>query len=118
MLARLAALTALMLMAGCQTPLQLKSSPTMEHGSIPLAFAAPTDKTALCLQRAYENASSYFTTRLSPSGPQSYELIARHDQTYVFAIFDIRPGTLEYWVEPAIVSTPEERLRRVLATCR
>lgn len=118
MLARLIALSCSLAVAACQTPAELKQIAL--HAS--MASPLPADQTAICLQRALENASSFISTRLSPLPNSVYELNARSGDSYVFAILEVTPdgrrSWIEYWLDPSFISTPRETLGAYLARCR
>jgi hypothetical protein len=113
---RLAALLSVIaLIAGCQTPGELKASRTVQH-EVVAASGSPV-KVAACLQRTYENMSSLFATRLTPLGDDAYELVVRED-TFAWAVLEIRQGVIEYWVDPTYTATPREHVSAVAARCR
>jgi hypothetical protein len=117
MLARLAGLSVLLLLIGCQTPADLKGSADVRHGRSSLAATSP-EKTAGCLKRLYEDVHGTVVAGVAPLGGQAYEVVARQitgDINFTFAVFEIRPGSLEYWVDPSYVR--DEQLRFALKRC-
>lgn len=117
MLARLTVLSGCLWVAACQTPADLKASPTAQTDRL---YYPPsnTERLAACLQRRYESDSAFVSARLTPLGDGGYELVARADQTLTFAIFEIYPARLEYWVDPGFVPDAKATIGARIAACR